>query len=149
MPNRIIDQEESTTIVGTESIPGTEQTSTGETTPLNVRWVWNTVKTWILAQIKDEVRGTTKLGNITSSYTTGTALTSAAIVEVHIKVVSGTPTFKIGSSSGGAELMNETEALSTDSCFAIFAPCYSTTIYPRVTGAGTLNVTLILRKDLF
>lgn len=97
----------------------------------------------------DEIRGVLKLGEITSSYTTGTALTSAAIVEVHIKVVSGTPTFKIGSTSGGAELMAETEALSADYYGVINASCYSATIYPRITGAGTLNVTLVLRRDLF
>lgn len=97
----------------------------------------------------DEIRGVLKLGAITSSYLTGTALTNAAIVEVHIKVVSGTPTFKIGSTNGGEELMQETEALTGDTFMALFVPCYSATIYPRVTGAGTLNVTLVLRKDLF
>lgn len=47
MPNRIIDQTEKTTIDGTESIPGTEQTSTGETVPKNKRWTFNTIKTWL------------------------------------------------------------------------------------------------------
>lgn len=47
MPNRIIDQTERTTIVGTESIVGTEQTSIGDTVPKNVRWTWNTVISWI------------------------------------------------------------------------------------------------------
>lgn len=51
MPNRIIDQTEKVTIDGTESIPGTEQTSTGKTMPKNKRWVFNTIKTWILTGI--------------------------------------------------------------------------------------------------
>lgn len=149
MPNRIIDQTEKVTIDGTESIPGTEQTSTGETVPKNKRWTFNTIWFWILAKINTLFLEYKKLGSITSSYTTGTALTNAAIVEVHIKVISGTPTFKIGSTSGGAELMAETEALTEDYYGVVNAPCYSATIYPRVTGAGTLNVTLILRTGLF
>lgn len=149
MPNRIIDQTEKVTIDGTESIPGTEQTSISETIPKNKRWTFNTIWSWILSKINTTFIEHKKLGNITSSYTTGTALTSAAIIEVHIKVVSGTPTFKIGSTSGGAELMAETEALTGDYYGVINAPCYSTTIYPRVTGAGTLTVTLIIRQGLF
>lgn len=98
----------------------------------------------------DEIRGVLKLGNITSSYTTGTVISGGAIVEVHINVVSGTPTLKIGSTSGGEELMQATEALSGENYIPIFVPCYaSKTIYPRVTGAGTLTVTLVLRRDLF
>lgn len=52
MSYRIIDQTESTEIIGTESIPGTQQTSTGETTPKNVRWVWNTALAWMIEQFE-------------------------------------------------------------------------------------------------
>jgi hypothetical protein len=149
MANRIIDQTEKVTIEGTESIPGTEQTSTGETVPKNKRWTFNTIWSWILTKINLYFLEYKKLGNITSSYTTGTALTDSSLVEVHIKVISGTPTFKIGSTSGGAEIMPETEALTENYCGVINTPCYSTTIYPRITGAGTLKVTLILRTGLF
>lgn len=104
----------------------------------------------VIGTAVDEIRGALKLGNITSSYVTGTAISGGAIVEVHINVVSGTPTFKIGSTSGGEELMQATEALSGENYISLFIPCYaSKTIYPRVTGAGTLAVTLILRRDLF
>lgn len=102
-----------------------------------------------IANAVDEIRGYLKLGDITSSYTTGTTLVDCKIVSVDIKVISGTPTFKIGSSSGGAELMNETEALTGNSSFNIFAPCYSATIYPRITGAGTLKVTLTIGRNIF
>lgn len=149
MANRIIDQTEKETIDGTESIPGTEQTSTGETEPKNKRWTFNTIWSWILTKINTLFLEYKKLGNITSSYTTGTALTDSSLVEVHIKVISGTPTFKIGSTSGGAEIMPETEALTENYCGVLNVPCYSTTIYPRITGAGTLRVTLILRNGLF
>ena len=54
MSNRIIDLTLKTTLTGTESIPGTEQTSTGDTIPANVRWTWNgAVKTWIKTWIKE------------------------------------------------------------------------------------------------
>ena len=51
MSNRIIDLTKTSTIVGTESIPGTQQVATSETTPKNVRWIWNDVLTWISAHI--------------------------------------------------------------------------------------------------
>lgn len=103
----------------------------------------------VIGTAVDEIRGVLKLGTITSLYTTGTDLVNAAIVEVHIKVVSGTPTLRIGSTPWGTELLAETEALTGDTYLVVNAPCYSTTIYPRVTGAGAITVTLILRKDLF
>lgn len=94
-----------------------------------------------------------KLGSITSSYTTGTTISLTALTIVNyvvIEVVSGTPTFKIGTTSGGAELMNETEALTGYNFIPIFAPLEPNgTIYPRITGAGTLKVTLILKQNLF
>ena len=51
MSNRIIDLTKTSTIVGTESIPGTQQVATSETTPKNVRWIWNDILIWILAHI--------------------------------------------------------------------------------------------------
>ena len=90
-----------------------------------------------------------KLGAIDSGYTTGTVLSNAALIAINIKYVSGSPTFKIGSTSGGAEVLNETEAITEDVRIAMTEPCYSKTIYPRITGAGTLNITLIFEKNLF
>jgi len=55
MSYRIIDQTESTSIVGTESIPGTQQTSSSETTPLNVRWTWNTALAWMITKFEASV----------------------------------------------------------------------------------------------
>lgn len=146
MPNRIIDQDEKGTIAGTESIPGTEQTSTGETVPKNKRWTFNTIKTWVLSFIPTYY---SKLGDLKSSDTPSIVLTDSAIVEVHIKVVSGTGKFKIGSTAGGSELMQLTDEITEDFYQAVFIPCYSVTAYPRVTGLGTLKVTLVLRRNIF
>ena len=71
MSYRIIDQTEATTITGTESIPGTQQTSTGDTTPLNVRWVWNNavmtwIKSWMQAWLEPLLIETGSCNKITS-----------------------------------------------------------------------------------
>jgi len=123
------------------------ETAPGSTIWGSFRMTLLTLKTYILSYTTGAL---VKLGEKTSSYTTGTGCTNRTLKRVHIKFVSGTPNFKIGSTSGGSEILTENEtAITTDLVISLNEPCYLKTIYPRVTGSGTLNITLEFTQNLF
>jgi hypothetical protein len=144
MSYRIIDQALAA-ITGTESIPGTQQTDIGETTPLNVRWTWNTALAWILGSYL------VKLGSIGSTYSGSIVCSNKTLKYIHIKYGSGSDTVKIGTTDGGDDILNETEAITDDIVKVIAEPCFNKTIYVRLTGnpLGRLNITLEFSPTLF
>ena len=111
MAYRIIDLTEKTTVTGTESIPGTEQTSTSDVTPANKRWVWNTIKDWILGYVSDSQK-TFYIGP-TSELSDYVDIHSQAIVGVNVcdSGIGGLPDanfkIKIGTTVGGNDIVDE------------------------------------------
>ena len=114
MSNRIIDLALSSAIVGTESIPGTEQVAIEETTPKNKRYTWNMVLDWFKSRTFNPV-----LKNLTvsNSTVTGTQLFAAGTSIIGIVLCENSTleemvfpvSVKIGTTAGGDDILPLTE----------------------------------------
>ena len=140
MSDRIIDLTEKTTVDGTESIPGTEQTSTSDTTPANKRWTWNTIKTWILGSITDSVINIIIMPGNSDTIT----LSSQALIAVNVSDLGlgGDENFKLklGTTAGGSDIADLELAVSDTHGFRqglSFSTARTQTIYITEYSAGS------------
>lgn len=144
MPNRIIDQTERTTIVGTESLPGTEQTSTGEVTPKNVRWTWNTVINWIYS-----LMGQQSVVKIVISGAGNTTYTAARYENVfrYCMIANNGVTIKMGVLANQELYLPETES-TTGMIDKLFTSSNSAARQIRIEVSDAATIYLFTTKNL-
>lgn len=140
MSDRIIDLTEKTTVTGSESIPGTEQTSPSDTVPANKRWTWNTIKTWILSSLSEGQETIT----ISPGNSDTITLRSQALIAVNVSDigVGGDENFKlkIGTTAGGSDIADLELAVSDTHGFRqvlAFSTAGTQTIYITEYSAGS------------
>ena len=116
MSNRIIDLTLSSGIVGTESIPGTEQVAIEETTPKNKRYTWNMVLDWIKSKtlnsalVLKNLAVSSRAVTGTQLFAAGTSITGIVLCENSTAEEMVYPvSVKIGTTAGGDDILPLTE----------------------------------------
>lgn len=114
MSNRIIDLALSSAIIGTESIPGTEQVAIEETTPKNKRYTWNMVLDWFKSKTFNPVLKNLTVSNSTvtgtQSFAAGTSIIGIVLCENSTSEEMVFPvSVKIGTTPGGDDILPLTE----------------------------------------
>lgn len=139
MPNRIIDQTESFSISGAESIPGTQQTSTGETTPKNVRWTWNTVLAWLRSNLGYyELTKIVFSGAGSSNYQVSRY---EKVIGCTFVQVSGTDTIKISNNASSEIYIDTTNANSGDiNYYSTDSTATNRVLKIELSAAGTVYI---------